>query len=85
MSVIFSKPKFNPSRGGHAPGHLRDRFCELIEYDESDIDVKGDYPSDVEMAGMLWNCTDIMPGAVCVELDLSRGSTYAQGARTMRN
>jgi hypothetical protein len=53
---------------GHAPGHLRDRFLELIE--------ECDYSRELTaLAGKLWNCTDIVPGSVCCGLDEPAGST----------
>jgi hypothetical protein len=36
------------------------------------------------LSGQLWNCTDILPGDVCTELDLRQVSTYAQAARLVR-
>ena len=35
--------------------------------------------------GQLWNCTDILPGVMCWELDLPPGSTYAVAVRKLRN
>ena len=79
------KSRYNPSRGGHAPGHLRNRFFELVETGENDIDVKGEYPDIAKVSGLLWNCTDIMPGILCHILDLPNGSSYAQGSRSNLN
>lgn len=62
---------------GHAPGHYRDRFAELVETRECTSEL-------VAVAGKLWNCTDIAPGSVCAELDAPAGSTYAQLARRIR-
>ena len=76
--------RFNPARGGHAPGHFRNRFRELIEDGDSEVDVKGEYPSLAEMAGLLWNCTDTMPSTLCSGLDAPTGSSYAQGSRSIR-
>jgi hypothetical protein len=61
---------------GHAPGHLRDAFCELIDTPES--------PELQRLTGKLWNCTDILPGWFCGEVDLPMGSTYAMAARQLR-
>ena len=66
---------FNPSLGGRAPGHLRDEFTECVE--------EGLEPSRY-MIGQLWNCTDTVPGGVCDELEIERGSSYAQAVRSMR-
>jgi hypothetical protein len=80
----------------HAPGYLRDAFVCLIEGKES---VAEEFYADETRArleamsadeqlrwlsGQLWNCTDILPGGVCTELDLRQGSTYAQAARLLR-
>src|ERR1039458_8613871 len=53
---------YNPRRGGHAPGHLRDW---LYQYIEGELD-EDDPPrlSLERLTGLLWNCTDIMPGDV---------------------
>jgi hypothetical protein len=36
------------------------------------------------LTGQLWNCSDILPGGACSELDLPAGSTYAVAARMLR-
>ena len=36
------------------------------------------------LVGQLWNCSDVMPGSLCDDLDLDRGSTYAVAARNLR-
>src|SRR5690242_7284535 len=36
------------------------------------------------LTGQLWNCTDVMPGSMCDDLNLLRGSTYAVAARKLR-
>jgi len=72
--------------GGHVGGHLRDPFCDYVDSGElpeetshngRDLTIRG-------LAGLLWNCTDIMPGWACSKLGLPQGSTYAQGARLVR-
>lgn len=65
-------PRYNARRGGHAPGHLRRQFADAIE--------SGQTPTKF-IIGQLWNCSDIMPRDLCDELDMARGSTYAQGVR----
>lgn len=83
-------PRFNPARGGHAPGHLRDWFNELVN-DECD-DFNRPPLSLRRLCGLLWNCTDVMPSSLRDEV---RGQydnwelypepmTYAQGARMIR-
>jgi hypothetical protein len=78
--------KFNPSRGGHAPGHLREMFAEYVETGEVPTDVLydesvtgGRNPLDW-LCGQLWNCTDTLPGEMRADLD-NAASTYAQAAR----
>jgi hypothetical protein len=80
----------------HAPNHYRDAFVRVIEGKES---VAEEFYADKTRArleamnadeqlrwlsGQLWNCTDILPGGVCSELDIRQGSTYAQAARLLR-
>ena len=36
------------------------------------------------VTGLLWNCTDVLPGEYCALLDLPQGSSYAQAARFVR-
>lgn len=61
---------------GHASGHLRDGFRELIETPES--------PEFHRLTGKLWNCTDVLPHSLCREVGLPVGSTYAMAARRLR-
>lgn len=71
------KSKFKPNQGGHAPGHLRDAFVRFV----GDKDGPAQGAIVRQVAGKLWNCTDIMPEHVCEALDMEGGSTYAMGAR----
>ncbi len=77
---------YRPQRGGHAGGHLRDPFIHLIETGEipGDADHQGKPLTAWSLTGLLWNCTDILPGSECSELDLPQGSTYARAARAVR-
>ena len=81
------KMRYYPSRGGHAPGHLRDAFLEWTEEQEGDTVVVGLYEEEKPLAwilGQLWNCTDILPGDCCNDLDLPSGSTYARAVRAVK-
>ncbi len=77
---------YTPTRGGHAPGHLREAF---IEWAEAGCDPRG-IVMDAEdrpvrwIVGQLWNCTDVMPHYVCDTLGLRHGSTYAMAVRFAR-
>ena len=70
--------------GGHAPGHLREAFCALLECmvanDPMSLDgplpdlaaeVFWDEPPPTVrwLLGQLWNCTDILPGMWRTEID----------------
>jgi hypothetical protein len=98
--------RYNPSRGGHAPGHLRSALVQCIEdrtpgpwysalADENVLSFMSakmqerweDMPLEERgrwLTGRLWNCTDVLPGTNCDDLDLPRGSTYALAARKLR-
>jgi hypothetical protein len=83
----MNRHRFNPSRGGHAPGRLRGFFIGLLDLDEDLVQeswsrrMRDDMDPLAWVAGQLHNCTDIMPFELCQDLGLLRGSTYAQGAR----
>jgi hypothetical protein len=77
---------YKAARGGHAPDYVRKPFdewadagmeSETVEYDGQPVPYK-------KLLGMLWNCTDAMPGETCAALDLPHGSTYARGVRAAR-
>jgi len=79
--------RYDASRGGHAPGHLREAFCELIETGKMpDIDFWWDGQARMFewLRGQLWNCSDIMPSGLCMDLDLPQGSTYARAVRSLQ-
>ncbi len=99
MSSLINST-YNPTRGGHAPGDVRDAFLEAInayanwedETPEPCITVRGQKLFISTVCGLVWNCTDIMPGAACQQIqDLlpwleefpANGASYAQGARRL--
>jgi transcriptional regulator with XRE-family HTH domain len=62
--------RYDPGRGGHAPGHLRDAFLAWVQDcfhqpDEVPLPqtvVVGETERPVSwLLGQLWNCTDILP------------------------
>ena len=78
---------YKPSRGGHAPGHLRDALLEYLD-EGSDLDtvVVGEEERIVPLrwlVGQLWNCTDVLPQEYCAMFDIRQGSTYAKAVRTI--
>jgi hypothetical protein len=85
-------------RSGHAPGHVRDAFCNAVEafvaWKPGEPEPSVEYEVNHEprqvpvshMCGLLWNCTDILPGNYFHDLacDLKVGrQTYAAAARAM--
>lgn len=79
---------FNPARGRHAPGHLREAFEDWVEGGMKAKTIKVGY-EEIPMPptwlfGVLWNCSDIKPDYLCEYLDLLPGSTYAQAVRQLK-
>lgn len=84
----MGKRRFKPSRGGHAPGHLRELFVRLvdceIEGDDDMPEIDGRKRTVDWLYGQLWNCTDTIPGDCCSLLEMPAGSTYAQAVRRLK-
>jgi len=83
--------RYKPSRGGHAPGHLREGFAHYLEMLEEGRPPKrlriGYWNRSVSLVwllGQLWNCTDVMPQECCQILDMDQGSTFAQAVRKVK-
>ena len=61
---------------------------------EPTVELGDDAISISRLCGKLWNCTDIMPGILCRQIeglrgwhhddDIYQGSTYACGARVLK-
>ncbi len=102
---ILLHSKYRPARGGHAPGDVRDAFLEAAELLRNHqvgmpiptVELREQEMPLSALCGLLWNCTDIMPGYACDEVGsfmevngweyekcLRRGATYAQAARAIR-
>src|SRR5689334_16059239 len=69
MVRILKRSRYNPGRGGHAPGDLRNAFEEAVEaLDKHQIGClmpvvevrEHEVPIDVPFR-LLWNCPDILP------------------------
>ena len=67
---ILISSRYKPAAGGHAPGDLRDAFLAAVEdlrswrpgMPEPVIEVR-DQPVPLSvLCGLLWNCTDCLPG-----------------------
>ena len=86
---------YTPATGGHAPGDIRDAFLKGVEVlwktgSEPKLDVRDRVLSLSDLCGLLWNCTDIMPGLelgligdLCEERSPRAGS-YGACARALR-
>lgn len=67
---------FDPRRGGHAPGQIRQAFDDWVEDGMQDHDVGAelfdDGPKPLRwLLGQLHNCTDILPGRIASALESS--------------
>jgi hypothetical protein len=94
-------PRYHGGRnGGHAPGHVRDTFLEAVEAfigwngvgPEPTVQFEVNYePRQVtlsEACGLVWNCTDVLPGSECSrlqdELNVKTSGSYAAAAHALR-
>jgi len=79
--------RYEASRGGHAPDHVREPFDEWADagMKSETVEYYGQSLPYKKLLGMLWNCTDAMPGETCDALDLPHGSTHGRGVRATRN
>ncbi len=94
MSILYVS-RYRPSRGGHAPGDLRDAFCDLLEEFEAwepdrpppVVEVRGKMMSASALCGLLWNCTDILAYGsreILEEAGFEDRITYGCAARWLR-
>ena len=72
----FRRSRFNPARGGHAPGDLRDAFLSAVDGfwngdlgPTSTIEFRGHELTVEDLCGLLWNCTDAIPSAYRAALE----------------
>lgn len=96
MTSIMAGSFFDPKRGGHAPGDLRDAFIAAIEaYDdweegepEPTVELREQQVPISRVCGLLWNCSDTMPSSACryfLEWDEPEPGSYAAAARLLRS
>lgn len=101
---ILIRSSYRPARGGHAPGDLRDAFLEGIEafaawrpgQPEPTVEVREQAVRLSVLCGLLWNCSDTLPGLDQRQLEGALPqrffgqdregtcSSYARAARAMR-
>ena len=98
IPLLIHSP-YTPHIGGHAPGDVRESFVESVQayldWDDGDpepmVELREHAAVPISrICGILWNCTDTMPGNLCAELKgldgpIDHGGTYAQGARFLRS
>jgi hypothetical protein len=79
-------PYYQANRGGHAPGFLREAFCDYVdEWYTTDwetiietVEVQGE-PRPVKwLLGQLWNCTDCLPGGLVSQINEALESTHQE-------
>jgi hypothetical protein len=97
---ILANSFYNPPRGGHAPGDIRDAFGEAVDAYEAWIDGEQEPTIEVRdqelaisaVCGLLWCCTDIMPSSLYTQIrdlfrwpaEMPQRRTYAVGARLLK-
>ena len=72
----------------HTSTHLREALQDYLDCDNPakfTVVHNGDEKPIGWLLGQLWNCTDVLPGGYCEQLDLVRGSTYAQAVRRIKD
>ena len=92
--------QYNPARGGHAPGDLRDSFLDAVDIIEKwgssalepTVELRDHQVPVTRVIGLLWNCRDILALGACRQINdmiggpdsFGAGSTYAQAARKLK-
>src|SRR4051794_14177489 len=68
MMTVLTGSFYKPTRGGHAPGDVRDAFAAAVRaYDrwkagaKPTVELQEQQVWIREVCGLLWNCTDTMP------------------------
>jgi hypothetical protein len=99
MPSVLNGSFYRAAGGGHAPGDLRDAFCEAVdafeqwEYGaaEPTVELREQVVPVSQVFGLLWNCSDILPGTVWDQLgDIARSDdppsrrTYGAAARWLK-
>lgn len=95
MSAILGGSFYEPRVGGHAPGDLRDAFLDAVEGLRRRrpgtpiplVEVREQQVPLLALCGLLWNCSDILPGLTRTELEdlgFEGRGTYGAAARWLR-
>lgn len=78
------KAKSKLVRHGHAVGDLRGAFCDWVDDPDAELNVHGQPVTIQWVLGQLWNCTDVLPGAMYSELEMTGQQTYAAAVRKIK-
>ena len=92
MSRIFHHRRFNPSRGGHAPGELVEAFNEAEKAystwadgeSEPTVELQEKQVPISQICGLLWNCTDTFVTGEYLYDHLDHWHSGAQAARELK-
>jgi hypothetical protein len=72
----------------HAPPHLREALQQSLDSDtpakQFRVEHNGQKKALGWLLGQLWHCTDVLPAGYCDQLDIPKGSTYAQAVRRVK-
>jgi hypothetical protein len=79
----------NKTRTGHVPGTLREQLCDAIEAERFEPKTRlheniGGLEHARQVTGGLWNCTDVVPGAICEDAGIPHGSSFVQLVQQLR-
>lgn len=68
----------------HAPSHLREQFKEWLDSYEPDRLQEIDIRPVSTLLDALADCGDVLPADYCDQLDIPKGSTYAEAVADVR-
>jgi hypothetical protein len=82
-------------KDGHQQSTIREAFQEWldqfgfafpqhIDNSSESITLDGEVRTGQWLIGQLWNCTDTLPSAYCDQLEITKGSSYANAARNLK-
>jgi len=68
----------------HAPSHLREEFQEWLDSYEPNRLKELDIGPVASLLDALANCGDVLPAGYCDQLEIPKGSTYAEAVEEVR-
>jgi hypothetical protein len=95
--TILRRSRYNPARGGHAPGDVREAFLEgikaLLDWQAGEpepmVELRDRAMPVSTVAGLLWSCADTLPRDTRATLEdlgveLPGYVSYAAAARRLK-